>query len=190
VNRASPPGTNVIVAPSVVMVVGAVIVGNGMVTEPSIMVEPPIMMVDPSESVMVSDMLPTGYVVLPITMAGSKPRDARFGEVLLLLLDVLLELEEIGLVVPGIVVTDPSGSVEIMGKIVVSDCVPPLPEGDTGSVVPGIVVTDPSGSVDVVGRIVVSDWLPEGETDSVVPGIVVTDPSGSVDVNGWIVVRD
>jgi hypothetical protein len=150
VNRASPPGTNVIVAPSVVMVVGAVIVGNGMVTEPSIMV-------DPSESVMVSQMLPTGYVVLPITMAGSKLRDARFEEVLLLILDELLEPEEIGLVVPGIVVTDPSGSVEIVGKIVVSDCVPPLPGGDTGSVVPGIVVTDPSGSVEAVGRIVVSD---------------------------------
>jgi hypothetical protein len=157
VNRTSPPGTNVSVAPSVVIVVGAVMVGSGMVTEPPIMVEPPIMIVDPSESVMVSEMLPTGYVVLPITMAGSKLRDARFEEVLLLLPDELLELEEIGLVLPGIVVTDPSGSVEVMGKIVVSDCVPPLPEGDTGSVVPGIVVTDPSGSVEIVGRIVVSD---------------------------------
>jgi hypothetical protein len=59
-----------------------------------------------------------------------------------------------GAVVPGMVVTDPSGSVDVVGRIVVSDW---LPEGEMGSVVPGIVVTDPSGSVDVNGWIVVRD---------------------------------
>jgi hypothetical protein len=59
-----------------------------------------------------------------------------------------------GSVVPEMVVTDPSGSVDVFGRIVVSDW---LSEGKTGLVVPGIVVTDPSGSVDVNGWIVVRD---------------------------------
>ena len=70
------------------------------------------------------------------------------------------ELGEAGIVsvVPGIVVNEPSGSVDVEGGIVVSEGAPVRGESEiTGSVVPGIVVKDPSGSVDTDGGIVVSD---------------------------------
>jgi hypothetical protein len=65
-------------------------------------------------------------------------------------LDELDELEELGMgsVVPGMVVKEPSGSVDTDGGIVVKDALPLGGDSEAiGSVVPGIVVKDPSGSV-------------------------------------------
>jgi hypothetical protein len=53
-------------------------------------------------------------------------------------------LEEIGSVVPGIVVTNPSGSVEVCGGLVVNDCATPVGDVDEmGSTVPELVVRQP-----------------------------------------------
>jgi hypothetical protein len=130
------------------MVVAAVIIGIGRVIEPSTMPEGPRMMVEPSESVIVSIMLPIGYVVPPIIISGSKMGDE----------ELVIGLEEMVSVVSETVVTDPSGSVEVVGRMVVSDWAPVGTEPEeTTSVVPGIVVTDPPGSVEVSGGIIVNN---------------------------------
>jgi hypothetical protein len=91
-------------------------------------------------------------------------------------------------------VTDPSGSVEVCGGIVVNDCATLVSDVDEMVLtVPDMVVREPLGSVDVVGGILMTEGLDEAELGrnvSVVPGIVVGDPFGRVEVVGRIVLTD
>lgn len=97
-------------------------VGRGIVNKSQIMYEDSRMKVEQpeSESGMVSGILPKGYVVPPTTMSGGR---VKLNEVVEELdeLDELEEAELRGSVVPDIVVTEPSGSVDIDGGMVVSD---------------------------------------------------------------------
>ena len=92
--------------------------------------------------------------------------------------------------VPGMVVEEPPGSVEVDGEIVitVSDGV-----GCIVFVLGGIVVKEPFGKVSVVPGIVASDSDPAGELllrVSVVASTVVSDPLGNVSVEAGMVITE
>jgi len=166
------------VIPSVV--IGDVSAGNGIVSVPITIPLGPNTAVGPSGSIIVVGEVGTMKVDPSITTSPI----ADWVEL------VVWELEKGVSVVPEIVVREPFGSVEIVGRMVVSDGLGKLLRV---SVVPEIVVREPLGSVEVIGRIVVTDGLGElelEETVSVVPEIVVREPFGSVEVVGRMVVSD
>jgi len=168
-----PGGSSVNVNPSEVMVVGAVILGKEMVSDPTTIPLGPSVIVCPSGSVNTSEeagrLNDDPPMIIP---PGTEVCEGEVGKVS---------------VVPGIVVSDPSGSVETEGGIVTTE--PPGPVGSV-SVVPGIVVKDPSGSVETDGGIVTTEPPGPVGSVSVVPGIVVKDPSGSVETEGGIVTTE
>jgi hypothetical protein len=168
-----PGGSSVNVNPSEVMVVGAVILGKEMVSDPTTIPLGPSVIVCPSGSVNTSEeagrLNDDPPMIIP---PGTEVCEGEVGKVS---------------VVPGIVVSDPSGSVETEGGIVTTE--PPGPVGSV-SVVPGIVVKDPSGSVETDGGIVTTEPPGPVGSVSVVPGIVVKDPSGSVETEGGIITTE
>lgn len=137
-----PGGSSVNVKPTEVRVVGAVTLGKEIVADPTIIPSGPSVTTCPSGSVIISEEAGKLNVDPPMTIPpGPKTREDDIGNIS---------------VVPGIVSTDPFGSVNVDGGIVVTNRLCPLQLGRKVSVLPETVVNKDGTSAGVLGL----DFLP------------------------------